>query len=125
MITKEQLIEKLQYFVEVQLERVAKTNPVVSLIKPIASRILNKKLTSITDFLDLLSDDKGNVDIESIIDEMTSSVINTQSFKVNVPILGVITIGDGKIEFGIPFTDKSILFNENDLSELKSMLTSI
>ena len=125
MITKEQLIEKLQYFVEVQLERVAKTNPVVSLIKPIASRILNKKLTSITDFLDLLSDDKGNIDIESIIDEMTSSVINTQSFKVNVPILGVITIGDGKIEFGIPFTDKSILFNENDLSELKSMLTSI
>ena len=125
MITKEQLIEKLQYFVEVQLERVAKTNPVVSLIKPIASRILNKKLTSITDFLDLLSDDKGNIDAENIIDEMTSSVINTQSFKVNVPILGVITIGDGKIEFGIPFTDKSILFNENDLSELKSMLTSI
>lgn len=125
MITKEQLIEKLQYFVEVQLERVAKTNPVVSLIKPIASRILNKKLTSITDFLTLISDDNGNIDAENIIDEITSSVINTQSFKVNVPILGVITIGDGKIEFGIPFTDKSILFNENDLSELKSMLTSI
>ena len=124
MMTKIQLIEKLQYFVEVQLSNMAKTNPVISFFKPIASRALKKKLSGIASFLDLVADENGNIDAENIIGEMTASLINTQPFGIDVPTLGRITIGGGRIEMGIPFTDKSIVLNEEDLVELKEILTS-
>lgn len=124
MMTKIQLIEKLQYFVEVQLSNMAKTNPVICFFKPIASRALKKKLSGIASFLDLVTDGNGNIDAENIIGEMTASLINTQPFGIDVPILGRITIGGGRIEIGIPFTDKSIVLNEEDFVELKEILTS-
>ena len=124
MMTKIQLIEKLQYFVEVQLSNMAKTNPVISFFKPIASRALKKKLSGIASFLDLVADENGNIDAENIIGEMTTSLINTQPFGIDVPALGRVTIGGGRIEMGIPFTDKSIVLSEGDLVELKEILTS-
>ena len=124
MITKVQLIERLQYFVDMQLERMSKTNPVVCFFKPVASRILKKKLTGITTFLDLVADDNGNIDAEAIISEMTDSLVNTQPFRISAPVLGTVVIGGGKVEMGIPFTDKSIVLNEGDLIELKEILTS-
>lgn len=124
MMTKIQLIEKLQYFVEIQLSNMAKTNPVISFFKPIASRALKKKLSGIASFLDLVADENGNIDAENIIGEMTASLINTQPFGIDVPALGRVTIGGGRIEMGIPFTDKSIVLSEGDLVELKEILTS-
>lgn len=124
MMTKIQLIEKLQYFVEIQLSNMAKTNPVISFFKPIASRALKKKLSGIASFLDLVADENGNIDAENIIGEMTASLINTQPFGIDVPTLGRVTIGGGRIEMGIPFTDKSIVLSEGDLVELKDILTS-
>lgn len=124
MMTKIQLIEKLQYFVEIQLSNMAKTNPVISFFKPIASRALKKKLSGIASFLDLVADENGNIDAENIIGEMTASLINTQPFGIDVPTLGKVTIGGGRIEMGIPFTDKSIVLSEGDLVELKEILTS-
>lgn len=124
MMTKIQLIEKLQYFVEIQLSNMAKTNPVISFFKPIASRALKKKLSGIASFLDLVADENGNIDAENIIGEMTASLINTQPFGIDVPTLGRVTIGGGRIEMGIPFTDKSIVLSEGDLVELKEILTS-
>ena len=124
MMNKVQLIEKLQYFVAVQLDNMAKTNPVISFFKPIASRALKKKLLGITGALDLIADENGNIDAEGIVSEMTASLMNTQPFSIMVPALGELTIGGGRIEMGIPFTDKSIVLGENDLIELKEILTS-
>ena len=124
MMNKAQLIEKLQYFVEVQLSNMAKTNPVISFFRPIVSRALKKKLSGITNVLDLIADDSGNIDAENIISEMTTSLMNTQPFHINVPALGDILIGGGRIEMGIPFTDKSIVLSERDLVELREILTS-
>lgn len=123
-MNKIQLIEKLQYFVEIQLSNMAKTNPVISFFKPIASRVLKKKLSSITNVLDIIADESGNIDIENIISEMTVSLMNTQPFHINVPTLGDVLIGGGRIEMGIPFTDKSIVLSEGDLVELREILTS-
>lgn len=124
MMDKIQLIEKLQYFVEVQLSNMAKTNPVISFFRPIVSRAVKKKLSGITNVLDLIADESGNIDAENIISEMTASLMNTQPFHINVPALGDILIGGGRIEMGIPFTDKSIVLGEGDLVELREILTS-
>lgn len=64
------------------------------------------------------------IDAENIISEMTTSLMNTQPFHINVPAPGDILIGGGRIEMGIPFTDKSIVLSEGDLVELREILTS-
>lgn len=124
MMNKIQLIECLQQFIDTQLGTMSRTNPVVSFFKPIASRVLKKKVGSITGMLDLIADENGNIDAEAIVSEMTSSLMNTQPFRLNIPTLGDLIIGGGRIEMGIPFTDKSIVLSEKDLTELKSILTS-
>lgn len=124
MMNKIQLMEKLQYFIEAQLSNMANTNSVISFFRPIVSRVLKKKLSGITNVLDLIADESGNIDAENIISEMTTSLMNTQPFHINVPALGDILIGGGKIEIGIPFTDKSIVLSEGDLVELREILTS-
>jgi hypothetical protein len=60
----------------------SRSNPVISFFKPIASRVLKKKLSGITSFLDLVADENGNIDVENIIGEMTTSLINTQPFGI-------------------------------------------
>ena len=124
MMNKIQLIEGLQQFIGTQLETMSRTNPVVSFFRPIASRVLKKKVGGITGMLDLIADENGNIDAEAIISEMTASLINTQPFRLNVPVLGDLIIGGGRIEMEIPFIDKNIVLNEKDLTELKSILTS-
>jgi hypothetical protein len=124
MMNKIQLIEGLQQFIDTQLGTMSRINPVVSFFRPIASRVLKKKVRGITGMLDLIADENGNIDAEAIVSEMTASLMNTQPFRLNVPVLGDLIIGGGRIEMEIPFIDKNIVLNEKDLTELKSILTS-
>lgn len=124
MMNKIQLIEGLQQFIDTQLGTMSRTNPVVSFFRPIASRVLKKKVGGIIGMLDLIADENGNIDAEAIVSEMTASLMNTQPFRLNVPALGDLIIGGGRIEMGVPFTDKSIVLSEKDLTELKNILTS-
>jgi hypothetical protein len=51
-------------------------------------------------------------------------MINATPFTVNTGILGDIEIGGGNIKLQIPFIGKSLVFNSNDLTSLKDILTS-
>jgi hypothetical protein len=55
----------------------------MGLAKPIVTRIIDKNFSKVTKLFDLLSDESGNIDIESILSEMTESIINTNPFTVN------------------------------------------
>ena len=122
MMCKEQLIEKLKCFIEIQLNNMSNTSPAIGFLRPLIIRMLKNKLSGSTSFLDLIADETGNIDAENILSEMMVSVMNTQQFHINIPTLGDVAIGEGKIEVGIPFTDKSMVFNNRDLTELKELL---
>lgn len=123
MINKTQLLERLQIFLEAQIDSISSSTPVIGLVKPLLTRAIRKKLQSSSNLLDLITDDNGNIDVEGILKDMTVSIASMQSYTFQVPILGNINIGGGKIEIGIPFTDKNIVLNETDLSELSRVLT--
>jgi hypothetical protein len=82
------------------------------------------KISSVSPLLDLLKDSQGNINISDIITEMTTSVMDTKSFDINVPVVGNITIGNGHIKFPIPYTDQIIVLNRQDIEELKTVLTN-
>lgn len=124
MVTIMQLTDGLKSYIVTQVDTFAKDVPMISFLKPIINRVINKNFSKITKTLDLLADEEGNIDIENIITEMADSIMNTNPFTVNAPFTGDIEIGGGFIKLNIPLTDKKLIFNTQDLEALKEVLTA-
>ena len=122
MIAKEQLIMRLKQYITNQIAQISKDNPIIAFIKPLLDRSLDKNFNKINSYLSLISDDYGNIDAENILSEMIESIIHTNTFNINAPIIGNIEIGNSQIKINIPFTDKRLVFNSQDLQILKQTL---
>jgi len=123
-MNKEVLISNLKQYLVKQVENIATNNPLVAFAKPIIVRVIDNKISSISPFLDMLKDSQGNIDLTGIITEMTTSIMDTKTFSINVPVLGDVTIGNGHIRLPIPYTEQVIVLNRQDIEELKTMLTN-
>jgi hypothetical protein len=122
-MTSEELSIKLKDFTFKQIDKLSGNNPMISFIKPLLTRAIDKKLCNIHKFTDLIADNTGNIDVENIISEMIESVVNTRTFTINTGFIGDIEIGDGLIKMQLPMTNKNLVFNKADLQELKDSLT--
>ena len=123
MITVPRLIENLQRYVDMQVVEMARTNPVISFMKPVITRAASNAISRADKTLLLLADKDGNIDIENILSEMTESLMTTQPFTIHTSFIGDIVIGNGTIKVGIPFTERNLVFNSSDLQNLREMLT--
>lgn len=124
MVTTGVLNERLQTYIMGQLESMAQTNPMISFIKPLIVRALNKNFPKITKALDLIADENGNIDIEVILEEMIGSVMQTQPFTFKTPVVGDVEVGGGMIKLSLPLTDKKLVFNHSDLQGFRDTLTA-
>lgn len=124
MITVTQLSNGLKSYLLQQIDSIALDTPIIGFIKPLLLRVINKNFNKIQDYAKLISDENGNIDIENILPEMIQSVSNSNPFTFNVPMLGDIEIGGGFIKLNIPFTPKQLVFNTQDLQNLKDILIS-
>ena len=122
MIAKEQLIMRLKQYITNQIAQISKDNPIIAFIKPLLDRALDKNFNKINSYLSLISDDYGNIDAENILSEMIENVTHTNTFSINAPVIGNIEIGNNQIKINIPFTDKRLVFNHQDLQILKQSL---
>ena len=96
----------------------------ISFLKPIIVRVLNNNYKKIYSYLDLLADDNGNIDAIGIITDISSSLISAKPFTVNIPIIGDILIGEGKISMSLPFVNKDIIFTKKDLDVLYELINT-
>lgn len=124
MLDKIELKERLQIYLMKQVDILGKSNPMIAFTKPLITRAVHKNFSKIDKMLDLISDEKGNIDMENILDEMIESVVTGTPFKVNTSFIGDVEIGGGVIKMNMPLVNKSLVFNESDLQGLKEMLTS-
>ena len=122
MIAKEQLIMRLKQYITNQIAQISKDNPIIAFIKPLLDRALDKNFNKINSYLSLISDDYGNIDAENILSEMIENVTHTNTFSINAPVIGNIEIGNSQIKINIPFTDKRLVFNHQDLQILTQSL---
>ena len=95
----------------------------MALMKPLASRVIDNNMYKVEALLKQISDKDGLVDVEGILTEMSDNIINTKPFKVETGLLGQLEIGAGKIKMDIPMVNKSLVLNQQDLNELKDMLS--
>lgn len=123
-MTTNKIISALKGYLAGQIEGIASSNPLIAFTKPIIIRVIDNKIESLASFLDLLKDSNGDINLADIITEMTTSVMDSKTFPINVPILGTITIGGGYIKIPIPYTEQVIVLNSQDIEELKTVLTN-
>lgn len=117
------LIENLQRYVDIQIAEMAKTNPMLGFMKPLISRAATNAIGKADKALSLLADKDGNIDVGTILTEMTESLMTTQPFTINTSFIGDIVVGNGTIKIGIPYTERNLVFNSSDLQNLREMLT--
>lgn len=123
MTTVPILIENLQRYVDIQIAEMAKTNPMIGFMKPLISRAATNAIGKADKALSLLADKDGNIDVGTILTEMTESLMTTQPFTINTSFIGDIVVGNGTIKVGIPYTERNLVFNSSDLQNLREMLT--
>lgn len=117
-----QLIYNLKNYLTNKIGILAQDNPAIAFIKPIVSRAINNNVDKLKSSIDLLADSNGNIDVENIVSEMIESVVSSNNFNINAPFLGTIEIGSGNIKLNIPFTNKVLVLNTNDLNEFKNII---
>lgn len=117
-----QLTDRVKSYVNTQLDSMSRTNPMISFMKPLVTRVLDKNFSKVTKALDLIADENGNIDIEGILSEMMDNLMTTQPFTLKTSFIGDVEIGGGNIKLNIPLTDKRLVFNMLDLESFKEML---
>lgn len=117
-----EVITKVKEYILDQVNSLAKTNPIINFTKPLVTRIIDNNIDKADKMLSLLADNNGNIDVENILNEMIGSVVDTKTFTVHNSFIGDINIGDGKIVLNIPFMSKSLVFNTEDIENLKNTL---
>lgn len=124
MINKNDLIVKLKQYIITQLDTMSKNTPIVGIMNPFITRALNKNYSKLYNVLDLISDDSGNIDIENILTEVLQNLTNSDNFTIHTSFIGDIEMGKGTIKLNIPFTDKKLIINNQDIEEFKNTLIS-
>lgn len=122
MMTIMQLTENLKSYISLQLESMAKANPMIGFMKPLIIRALDKNFSKVSKTLDLIADKDGNIDIENILTEMMENLMTTNPFTFKTSFIGDIEIGGGEIRFNLPLTNKRLVLNTTDLETFKEMV---
>lgn len=122
MITVMQLSDNIRNYITSQLTLMSKNTPIVGLMKPIIVRVMDKNFSKVTDMLNLIADEEGNIDIEGVLTEMMNNIVDANPFVIKTSFIGDIKIGNGTIKLNIPFTDKELVLNSEDLNTLKEAL---
>lgn len=123
MITVDKLVSNIKRYVDYQIDSLSINNPMINFIKPLITRAVDKSIGKVHTAMNLITDEEGNIDVDSIIDEIIGNMLNTKPFTVNNSFIGDIIIGDGEVKLNIPFTNKRLVLNKSDLETLKEMLT--
>ena len=124
MMTIDNVISGIKRFVLLQIDKLSEGSPLIQFMRPLIVRAIDNGVKNTRSMIELLADANGNIDTGQIIDEMVSNVINTKPFTIKVPYLDNIIIGDGTIQINVPFIDKKVVFNTEDLNTLKELINS-
>lgn len=118
----EEIIVKLRDGIIKYINQLAESNPNIQFFKPIICRIVKNIKIPFTDKISLLADSNGEIDFEQLLNEMLNNVINSNPFIIKTSSLGDIEIGNGCIKMIIPYLNKRMILNTEDLKILRDLI---
>lgn len=121
MVNKDELINKLVEFLDIKLTNLSKDNQLINVfIRLIFSRIINNNIGKVNQALSIIADENGMIDADGILNDMIDNLIISP-----VKEERGIKIGAGTVEIKIPFINKAIALDKDDINEFKEMLSKI
>jgi hypothetical protein len=81
----------------------------------LSSKIVDTNVSKLDKALSLITDEKGMVDGDGLLNDMIDRLIVSKANTIN----GV-TIGEGSVKITIPFMNKTVVFDKDDFNELKT-----
>ena len=96
-------------------------NTLFLIFRPTLARIVNNNISKLDSVLKLVQDKDGNIDIEGIMSETIDNLL-VAKVKQYPDIFGGMEIGEGTIKINIPFFNKSIVFDTDDIESLKQTI---
>lgn len=124
-INAEKLSSNIYDYFTNQIEALSINNPIIKLSKPILNNLLKNNISKLDKYLNMIAKEDGTIDIEEILDDMFKTINDPNRFDISVPILGDIKIGNSTVELNIPYVNKGLILDSDDLQLLKeSLITS-
>lgn len=121
VIENSEIGNKLVEFLDIKLTNLSKDNQLVNVfIRPIFSRIINNNIGKVNQALSIIADENGMIDADGILNDMIDNLIISP-----VKEERGIKIGAGNVEIKIPFINKAIALDKDDINEFKEMLSKI
>lgn len=121
MIKRKTVVDNVVSFLNNRLTEACQTNPLMSFVRPYFARCINNNLYKIDKALKLVEDENGMVDIEGIIDDTISNLLVFENRKYP-DLFGGLEIGNGDIKINIPFINKKLIINTDDIELFKQQL---
>ena len=121
MIQREVIVNKLVEFYTGKIDELANQNALIMIFRPFVDKAANKSIGKVDKFLKMIQEEDGTVDIEPLLGKMTDNLI-VAATKEYPDLFGGVTIGNGKINIGIPGIDKDIVLEAADIDHFKSCL---
>ena len=112
---KEKIITILKQYINTQLNTI--NTPIISFFKPVIKRIVDNNINKVNSFLDLIKDNNDEIDVIGLLEEMTTSLMDSNEFDYSI-----FHIGNGKVTMSL-FNQK-ITLTTSDIDLLKSMFNN-
>lgn len=121
MVERKVIIEKIVTFAENKISQMSANNPMILLARPIIAKAVNKQVAKLDGILKMIQEEDGTVDVEGIMNDVIDNLL-VAKVKQYPDAFGGLEIGNGSIKVGIPFINKSVVFDTNDIEEFKNSI---
>lgn len=129
MINIEHIISGIEKFVDSRITILTENNAMLSLAQPFIKRGVKRQLDKYTgqikQYLALVADEDGNIELDSLMDEVTTRFNEMPTTTVHNDLLGDVKLGQGvvEIEVSLPYmAQKTLTFTAEDITDLKNII---
>lgn len=113
---------KTKIYIVDLIDNIAQTNFMISVARPAINMIIDNNFYKINNFIEMLADKDGNINIEKLIDDTIKSVLNGKEGTLPVGKICQLQFGNNKVKVEIPSINYYMSFDSNDFIKFKNYL---
>lgn len=102
------------------VDELAQNDFVIGAARPFIKMVIENNFHKVSNFLKIAADEKGEIDIEKLIDDSIKSTLNSKQAIYPLGSFGTIEFGNNAMKLNI--LNKFVKFDANDFIKLKNYL---
>lgn len=121
MNIKDLSLKTKSYIIDL-IDNLAQTNFMISVARPAINMAIDNNFYKIDNLFSTISDKEGDINIDKLIDDTISSVLNGRNGVLPVGKICSLKFGDNAMKVEIPSINYYVSFNSDDFIKFKNYL---